>query len=155
MTASHRVRNEPVSKLLERLSDPKKSGVYRVSSDLDIRDALAGTRHDLAAVPLGAGKAAMMADIAKALGFPGWFGGNWDALEDCLTDLSWRGKEARIFVFTGAAPGDEFGILRDVLASAAEHWAGRGEAFFAVFVDPAGELGLPLLYKEKVRGTGH
>lgn len=143
-----------MSKLLERLSDPKKSGVYCVSSDRDIRDALAGTPHDIAAVALGPGKVAMLAEIAKALGFPAWFGGNWDALEDCLTDLSWRGAGPRVFVFAGAAPGDEFGILRDVLLSAAEFWMDRGEPFFAVFTDPQGRLGLPALYKEKVQGVG-
>lgn len=143
-----------MSKLLERLSDPKKSGVYGVSSDRDIRDALAGTGHDLAAISLGSGKAAMLADTAKALGFPAWFGGNWDALEDCLTDLSWRSAGPRVFVFSGAVRGDDFGILRDVLESAAEYWAGRGKAFFAVFADPVRQLGLPALYKEKVRGAG-
>jgi hypothetical protein len=28
--------------------------------------------------------------IAEALDFPDWYGGTWDALLDCLTDLSWR-----------------------------------------------------------------
>ena len=143
-----------MSKLLERLSDPEKSGVYRVSHDRDMRDAIAESSHDLAAVALAPGKAGMLEATAKALGFPDWFGGNWDALEDCLTDLSWRVAAPRAFIFSGAAPGDEFGILRDVLESAAGYWGGRGEAFFAVFVDPAGVLPLPSLYKERVRGPG-
>ena len=32
----------------------------------------------------------MLQRIASALGFPSWFGGNWDALFDCLADLSWQ-----------------------------------------------------------------
>jgi len=138
-----------VSKLLDRLSDPAKSGVYRASQDRDIRDALAGSTHDLVPVALGAGKAAMLAAIARPLDFPDWFGGNWDALEDCLTDLSWRKASARVILLSDAVPGDDLGILQDVLASAAEYWRERGEVFFAVFIDPAGRLGLPALYREK------
>ncbi len=138
-----------MSKLLERLSDPEKSGVYRVSHDNDIRASLAGSAHDLVAVTLGAGKAAMLAAMAGPLGFPDWFGGNWDALEDCLTDLSWRSAVPRVILLSGAAQDDDLGILQDVLASAAEYWRERGGAFFAVFIDPAGTLTLPALYREK------
>jgi hypothetical protein len=131
------------------MSDPAKSGVYRASHDRDIRDALAGSAHDLVPVALGAGKAAMLEAIARSLAFPDWFGGNWDALEDCLTDLSWRKAAARVILLSNAAPGDDLGILQDVLASAAEYWRERGGIFFAVFIDPAGTLGLPALYREK------
>lgn len=143
-----------MSKLLERLSDPKKSGVYRIAHDRDVRDALAGAACDLAKVSLVPGKSGTLAAIAGALDFPEWFGANWDALEDCLTDLSWRKGAPRVFLFSGATPGDDFGILRDVLESAADYWRGRGTAFFAVFVDPGAVLSLPALYKEKVRGPG-
>jgi hypothetical protein len=143
-----------MSKLLERLSDPKKSGVYCIAHDRDVRDALSGAACDLATVALVPGKPGTLAAIAGALDFPEWFGANWDALEDCLTDLSWRKGAPRVFLFSGATPGDDFGILRDVLESAAEYWGGRGEAFFAVFVDPGAALSLPVLYKEKVRGPG-
>ena len=144
-----------MSKLLERLSDPKKSGVYRVAHDRDVRDALTGAACDLVMVALVPGKPGTLAASAAALDFPDWFGANWDALEDCLTDLSWRkGAPPRVFLFSGASPDDDFGILRDVLGAAADYWGGRGEAFFAVFVDPGATLSLPALYKEKVRGPG-
>ena len=35
-------------------------------------------------------KAGFLGRIAAALGFPAWFGDNWDAFYDCLADLSWR-----------------------------------------------------------------
>ena len=34
-------------------------------------------------------KAALFERVATALEFPDWFGHNWDALADCLGDLSW------------------------------------------------------------------
>ena len=140
--------DEPMSKLRERLSDPARSGVYRATHDRDIRDALSGTAHDLVAVRLGPGKDAVLAAIAAALGFPDWFGANWDALEDCLTDLSWRKAAPRVIIFTGAGEGDDLGILLDVLDSAAQYWRERGQPFFAVFLAPAPRA-LASLYREK------
>ena len=138
-----------MSRLSERLSDPAKSGVYRASHDRDIRDVLSVGGHDVAIVVLAAGKDAMLESIAAALAFPDWFGGNWDALEDCLTDLSWRKEGPRVFLFAEAVQDDNLGILLDVLSSAAEFWRERGRVFFAVFIDPRIRLKLPALYREK------
>lgn len=138
-----------MSKLLERLSDPARSGVYRANHERDIRDALAGSAYDIAAVPLEVGKEAMLRAIAQALAFPQWFGGNWDALEDCLADLSWRAGKGHVILFAQAPGGDDLGILFDVLDSVGQFWRERGRPFFAVFIDPAGQLALPTLYKEK------
>lgn len=141
-----------MSKLLKRLSDAGKSGVYRVGHDHAIREVLTGSAHQVATVELAKGKDAMIASIADALGFPAWFGGNWDALEDCLTDLSWHpAAAARVILFMNPQPGDDFGILLDVLQSVAEFWRGRGQPFFSVFVDPEGMLALPALHAEKSR----
>jgi hypothetical protein len=107
-----------------------RSGVYRAD------DAPEGVQIDLGAKPIEA--------IARALQFPGWFGGNWDALEDCLSDLSWRKPPYRL-VLRNFRKGDELGILIDVLASVAQFWAEKGESFVAVFVDPGRELDLPPL----------
>jgi RNAse (barnase) inhibitor barstar len=35
------------------------------------------------------GKQDLLAGIAQGLSFPDYFGENWDALIDCLSDLSW------------------------------------------------------------------
>ena len=87
--------------------------------------------------------------LVGALEFPQWFGGNWDALEDCLTDLSWASAGGHVLLIEGAAglPADESGIFTDILASAAAWWAGRGRPFFAVFV--GGAEGLPELYRRR------
>ena len=140
-----------MSKLRARLSDASRSGVYRVLRTEAIEDAVRGSRLNYGRVDLSGarGKDAMLERIAGALAFPDWFGGNWDALEDCLIDLSWRAAEGHVLVFTGAEPGDETGVLIDVLASSAEFWAARGRPFFAAFVDPQGALPLAELHRDK------
>lgn len=35
------------------------------------------------------GKQKLLGSLAKSLRFPRYFGWNWDALEECLRDLSW------------------------------------------------------------------
>jgi hypothetical protein len=141
------------TKLLQRLVDPEKSGVYRVEHEHDLLAATTGAPVDLAVVKLGDGKEAILAALSASLGFPEWFGGNWDALEDCLTDLSWRGQLARMIVLKGTVTGDDAGILIDVLCSSAEYWRDRGQPFIAVFVDPDDVLRLPFLYKAKAKGA--
>lgn len=140
-----------MSKLLQRLNDAAKSGVYRTSRTDEILDATRGSELKVARIGLAGAtdKAALMARVARALAFPDWFGNNWDALEDCLTDLSWSKADGHILLFEGAAdlPADERGILIDVLASSAASWAERRRPFFAVFLD--GLPALPELYKSR------
>ena len=48
-------------------------------------------------VPLS--KTDFLACLAKKLRFPSYFGGNWDALQDCLSDLSWLEKKKITLIF--------------------------------------------------------
>ncbi|MEU7577807.1 barstar family protein [Streptomyces sp. NPDC041068] len=79
-----------------------------------------------------ADKAAFMERCAEVLDLPDWFGRNWDALADCLTDLSWApAARGRLLVvsgwqeYAGQAPG-EWDIAQEVFASAVEHWRDTG-----------------------------
>ena len=138
-----------MGKLLERLKDPARSGVYRVSRADETVKAVRGSELSFAIIPISE-KTELMQTIAKALGFPNWFGGNWDALEDCLTDFSWREAAGHVLVFEGSRglAEDDAGILIDVLTAAAEFWAGQGKPFCAVFVDPKRVLELADLFRE-------
>jgi hypothetical protein len=142
-----------MDRLARQLSDAARSGVYRVPRPDAALDAARGARLDLARVDLAgaADKEALLERLAQALAFPDWFGGNWDALEDCLTDLSWRAGTGHVLVLErhGELPLEDLGVLIDVLAAAAQHWAGRGRPFFALFVDPDGNMALPELSGRK------
>jgi len=135
-----------MSKLLQRLSDPARSGVYRTRGEKDILDVTRGSKLDVVALDA---KENLFDSLAQALAFPGWFGRNWDALEDVLGDLSWRQGDGHVVVFRTYPSGEDFGILVDVLRTTAEYWAGRGKPFFAVFLDAGKRLALPDLYRER------
>jgi hypothetical protein len=134
-----------MGKLGERLTDASRSGVYRTTLATPVLDAAGETGLDVARID---GEHGLFERMAKALDFPDWFGGNWDALEDCLGDLSWRAGGGHLLLFESFPRGDELGVLLDVLRSSAEYWAGRGRPFFAVLIDPARTLALPELYRE-------
>src|SRR6476469_1114755 len=97
-----------MSKLLQRLRDAKRSGVYRAANTAAIVQATSGS--DMDVVEVDAGRKPLET-IASALAFPEWFGGNWDALEDSLGDLSWRKGHGHVLVLTGYPEGDERGVL--------------------------------------------
>jgi hypothetical protein len=133
-----------VSKLLQRLVDPTRSGVYRASGAEAIEQATRGSGLDVVGIDA---EDDLFNAMARALSFPDWFGANWDALEDCLSDLSWRTAAGHVLVLRAYPQGDALGVLIDVLRATAQYWAARKRPFFAVFVDPLKKLPLPELYR--------
>ncbi len=78
---------------------------------------------------------------ARDLALPEWFGHNWDALDDCLRDLSWWGRPSGYEIrirgwqrFRAAAP-ETAHTAADVLADAIEHWASRDTPLTVTFDD--------------------
>jgi hypothetical protein len=135
-----------MGKLIERLRDASRSGVYRAGGDAEVLDALREGRLAATAFRLeGVGtKAELLRRLAYGLRLPDWFGHNWDALQDCLRERS------GYLLFRGydAIPAQDLDVLLDVLRASAEFHAEQGEPFFAVFVDPGGRLPLPDLFRE-------
>lgn len=81
-----------------------------------------------------ADKAGLMARLARALEFPDWFGHNWDALADCLGDLSWLAAEGYLIVLAHsrqlrAADPSSWETLLEILAEAAGLWREQGTPF--------------------------
>ncbi|MFC8129809.1 barstar family protein [Streptomyces sp. NPDC057302] len=106
----------PAQPLASVLAAVHAAGMATVSLDLEgVRD-----------------KAAFMDRCARALELPEWFGRNWDALADCLTDLGWAPPApGRLFVVTGwqeyadAAP-QEWIVAQEVFTDAVEYARQRG-----------------------------
>lgn len=77
--------------------------------------------------------------MARALRFPDWFGHNWDALADCLSDLEWLPADGYVLLlahadfFRSRAEAD-FVVALEILQQAARGWADDGIPMW-VFVD--------------------
>lgn len=101
----------------------------------------------VAAIDFGGctGKDDALARFARALRFPDWFGGNWDALQDCLSDLSWLRADGYLLLLDDvaqwrAADPESFGITLDILEQAGNAWRLQLKPFWAVLpvADPFG-----------------
>ena len=74
----------------------------------------------------------LLDEFARALEFPDYFGHNWDALEECLTDLEWLPAKGYIVLITDAAhvlshDDSEYETFLEILRDAGEAW-GRQRA---------------------------
>jgi len=66
----------------------------------------------------------LFAVLRRELNLPSYFGGNWDALSDCLRDLSWIACR-RVIITHEAIPGIDAANLQaylDVLAECLNDW---------------------------------
>jgi hypothetical protein len=75
---------------------------------------------------------------------PSHFGGNWDALADCVRDFSWLDGNGYVLHVTGCekfakAAARDYQTAIDVLSEAAGYWMEKGTPF-VVLVDGAGDL---------------
>lgn len=122
----------------------KNSGVYSVEEAAFPEVTKAAAQAGLAVFCLDlAGvneKAGFMNAVAKVLQFPSYFGFNWDAFEDCLTDLSWIGAKGYVLLvqnlenFQQSAPVD-MAMARTILQSAAAYWKRNRIPFFVELAD--------------------
>lgn len=75
-------------------------------------------------------KATLLAELGRVLDFPDYYGGNWDALEECLADLSWRpGPLSLLITHADALADDLRENLIEIFLQAAHAWAVEGRAF--------------------------
>jgi len=73
-------------------------------------------------------KAEFLRRISAALRFPDWFGHNWDALADCMADLSWIPADGYVIILDHAdrfrvAAETDFITALEILEEAARDWA--------------------------------
>ena len=139
----------PNVELTALLADPAQCGAYYV--DLHDRAAMAEAavllEFALVAIDLKgcADKADALDRFAEALKFPEWFGDNWDALADCLSDLSWWPAGGYVLLLDHVddwrerAPAD-CDVVIDILNEVAAGWAQARTPFWALMPLPAERL---------------
>ena len=138
--------------LEQLLKDKDKAGVYLTGPDTRlIAEAAQAAGFALWRLDIGRvhDKEGFTGLVAKALAFPDWFGGNWDAFEDCLGDLSWHPAPGYVLLLEhgkhfGAGHKQEFVTAVEVLDGVAEYWQAQGKPFWAIVSGPDGwDAGLP------------
>ena len=131
------------------LADHTASGAYYV--DAGGCDALleAAERLEFAFVRIDLhgceDKEAVLGRFAQALDFPDWFGGNWDALADCLNDLSWLPAPGHVLLLDHSHDWKQadpvgFDVLLEIGNEVATRWAEHGIAFWLLIPVPPGQL---------------
>lgn len=123
------------------LADAAKAGVYHLPQTDKKQLMAAAKAGGLAAFRVNLAKAGnkeqMLATIAKALKFPDWFGHNFDALADCLADMSWKPAEGYLVLFEhcdgihGRAEQDFVSTLQ-IFEQSANDWREEGIPFWCL-----------------------
>ena len=124
-----------VSEVLKR---PERNGTYRLSQ------AVFGFQPVLDGRALRS-KKSLLAGVALALDFPDYFGENWDALEECLSDMSWRNGQISLLIeHADAIPDALFATFREVFGQMAEQWTEQGRVC-SLFLTGLENNDIPLL----------
>ncbi|UXC17244.1 barstar family protein [Comamonas squillarum] len=80
----------------------------------------------------------LLREIDQLFHFPGYFGFNWDALYDCLRDLSWITERQVVLMHAElpSIPEQELRIYLEVLRDAVLDWKDSDSHSLAVFFHP-------------------
>lgn len=126
-----------MTKLSDLLTDCKDSGVYLLEGSTTVsqaRDLV--ERNGLTFLVLDGktihGKDEFLKRAAAALQFPDYFGANWDAFADCLTDMSWHQADGFVILYNDFSPfaeqaRDEFRVALEIFRESAEFWRSQGK----------------------------
>ncbi|MEC4015530.1 barstar family protein [Streptomyces sp. H27-D2] len=132
--------------LAEMLDGTAPPGVLRWPAELPVGQAVVAARQSGWATALldldgVRDKNAFMERCARSLRLPGYFGRNWDALADCLTDLSWcPAGHGRLLLIRGwrgfaAAAPDDWNMAERILTEGVGHWRDTDEGLVVLMVD--------------------
>jgi RNAse (barnase) inhibitor barstar len=113
--------------LVEILGHSERNGLYRLRGAAKVEQGrhMDGRRLN--------NKHTMLAALAEALSFPDYFGFNWDAADECLTDLSWHDGDVVLVIDDAGTPEssapEDWGVLIELLTDAARFWQDQGRSF--------------------------
>ncbi|MEQ1532549.1 MAG: hypothetical protein HOO97_10305 [Sideroxydans sp.] len=116
------------------LKDANGAGVYRLNCTLEaLHDSVQRAGFSLFEVDIAGahGRGEVLAEMARAIQAPDWFGHNWDALADALGDLSWNKAPGYVLLLRGEHPAEV--MLDEVLYATVDFWRLQGKPFWVFF----------------------
>ena len=124
---------------------PQNAGIFLLArQDLPaLRQAADELEQAFFSVDLGSARnvPGFIKALKRDLDFPDWFGGNLDALHDCLTDFSWRPAPGYVITLDGSetlrANPTSFAIFNEVLVSVIEWWQEKNTPFRVFYLHDA------------------
>lgn len=140
--------------LVLHLHEQRAAGIYHVT-EVD--------RTDLAAVCQAKGiqffdldgsqvtnKPEFLRMAAQAMRFPEYFGYNWDALEDCLTDLNGECEAGYLVLYSHAdrfatTDPEQWNVLLQILHSAIAAWQTTNTPMYVLLQSPLPLANLPTI----------
>jgi ribonuclease T1 len=136
------IKEWTVKRLSNMLADSTASGVYLLEESSPVPQVEIVTRErGLAFFHLEGrdihDKDHFLKEAALALGFPEYFGNNWDAFADCLMDMSWHEAEGFVVLYnhfdtlTEDSP-QAFATVLDIFRESTDFWRDQGKAVFVL-----------------------
>jgi hypothetical protein len=86
--------------------------------------------------PLIGNRESLLSTLAEGLGFPNYFGNNWDSFSECLRDLSWIHLKRVVILHSDLPPLDKAAqsTYLEILAECVKDWQrGENHELIAVF----------------------
>ncbi len=117
------------------------TGVYLAApgADAEIRGAARSGNLEYMEVDLKSvkDKQAFLKKTAHVLGFPAYFGKNWDAFSDCLTDMSWKPAAGYVVFFKNHRPfaiknPPDAHMAERIFDSSAQYWKQKKTPFYII-----------------------
>ncbi len=146
---------------LESLLEADKGGVWFLPSHVEPRSVQAAAKRAGFAFFHIEGKnitrkEQLLNHAATAMHFPKSFGHNWDALEECLTDLEWVDAEGYVIYYDHIdglleAHPDQFETLVEILRDVVATWKQEGSAMVVLLSGAKAPKGVAKL-KDKPEG---
>ncbi|MEF8700758.1 MAG: barstar family protein [Candidatus Accumulibacter sp. UW25] len=129
--------------LLTLLTDSRQAGIFPMpaSGHAAVRARAEGAGFACFEVSFAACEEidSVLDQLGDDLAFPAWYGRNLDALNDCLTDFSWREAAGYVLLISGserlhAERPAVLDAVNEVFATAIDEWRMRGVPMW-VFYD--------------------
>ena len=140
---------------LENLLEENHGGVWFLPDHADVKAVQSAAKRNAFAFFHIEGKnitrkEQLLNHAATALRFPADFGHNWDALEECLTDLEWVDADGYLLYYDHidgllAAHPDQFETLVEILRDAVASWKGDDTAMIVLLSGAKPPKGVPKL----------